>query len=69
MDEVLVGYNPQGHKESVLVGYNPQGHKESDTTERAHFHFLVILTVVKRLLSGPHDYCILCFLPFCMCGA
>ena len=55
--------------DEVLVGYNPQGHKESDTTERAHFHFLVILTVVKRLLSGPHDYCILCFLPFCMCGA
>ena len=23
-----------------LVGYSPQGHKESDTTERLHFHFL-----------------------------
>ena len=23
-----------------LVGYSPQGRKESDTTERLHFHFL-----------------------------
>ena len=22
-----------------LVGYSPQGRKESDTTERLHFHF------------------------------
>ena len=24
---------------SCLVGYRPQGRKESDTTERLHFHF------------------------------
>ena len=28
--------NPHGWRS--LVGYSPQGHKESDTTERLHFH-------------------------------
>ena len=26
--------------EKSLVGYSPQGHKESDTTERLHFFFV-----------------------------
>ena len=29
----------ESHGQRSLVGYSPQGHKESDTTERLHFHF------------------------------
>ena len=29
----------KSHGRRNLVGYSPQGHKESDTTERLHFHF------------------------------
>ena len=29
----------KSHGQRSLVGYSPQGHKESDTTERLHFHF------------------------------
>ena len=35
---VLLPRKCQGWKS--LVGYSPQGHKESDMTERLHFHFL-----------------------------
>ncbi|KAB0369215.1 hypothetical protein FD755_019220, partial [Muntiacus reevesi] len=28
----------ESHGQRSLVGYSPQGHKESDTTERLHFH-------------------------------
>ena len=30
----------ESHGRRILVGYSPQGHKESDMTERLHFHFL-----------------------------
>ena len=30
------------HGQRSLVGYSPQGHKESDTTEQLHFHFLLL---------------------------
>ena len=34
------GFLPgESHGQRSLVGYSPQGHKESDTTERLHFHF------------------------------
>ena len=33
-----------------LVGYSPQGCKESDTTERLHFHFSALLTMPKPLI-------------------
>ena len=29
----------ESHGRRSLVGYSPQGHKESDTTERLHFHY------------------------------
>ena len=29
----------ESHGWRSLVGYSPQGHKESDTTKRLHFHF------------------------------
>ena len=29
----------ESHGWRTLVGYSPQGHKESDMTERLHFHF------------------------------
>ena len=29
----------ESHGRRSLVGYSPQGRKESDTTERLHFHF------------------------------
>ena len=29
----------ESHGRRSLVGYSPQGHKESDMTERLHFHF------------------------------
>ena len=29
----------ESHGRRSLVGYSPQGHKESHTTERLHFHF------------------------------
>ena len=29
----------ESHGGRSLVGYSPQGRKESDTTERLHFHF------------------------------
>ena len=29
----------ESHGQRSLVGYGPQGLKESDTTERLHFHF------------------------------
>ena len=30
----------ESHGQRSLVGYSPQGHKESDMTERLHFHFV-----------------------------
>ena len=30
----------ESHGQKSLVGYSPQGHKESGTTEQLHFHFL-----------------------------
>ena len=35
----------KSHEQRSLVGYSPQGCKESDTTEWLHFHFLWHLTV------------------------
>ena len=32
----------ESHGQRSLVGYSPQGHKESDTTERLHFHFQMV---------------------------
>ena len=31
----------KSHGQRSLVGYNPQGHKQSDTTERLHFTLFV----------------------------
>ena len=39
----------ESHGWRSLVGYSPWGHKESDTTERLHYHYLLILG--KRFLS------------------
>ena len=36
----------KSHGWKSLVGYNPWGHKESDTTERLHFHFFTLSTVI-----------------------
>ena len=33
-----------------LVGYSPQGRKESDTTERLHFHFDVIAIITISII-------------------
>ena len=33
----------ESHGQRSLVGYSLQGHKESDTTERLHFDFLIII--------------------------
>ena len=43
-----------------MVGYSPQGRKESDTTERLHFHFLLLQTlpvgsVVLSVLATDKD--------------
>ena len=56
-----------------LVGYSPQGHKESSTTERPHFHFQLnyqygfvsifcfffswFSIMLFCLLSGVYDEC------------
>ena len=37
----------ESHGQTNLVGYSPQGHKESDTTERLHFHFRFQLELVQ----------------------
>ena len=34
------------------MGYSPCGRKESDTTERLHFHFMLVLTVGMEMLSN-----------------
>ena len=34
----------ESHGQRNLVGYRPRGRKESDTTERLHFFFYVLLT-------------------------
>ena len=47
----------ESHGQRSLVGYSPQGHKESDTTERLHFHFhgsLVSNTLRKRTFLILH---------------
>ena len=33
----------KSHGRRSLVGHSPRGHKESDTTERLHFHFYLVL--------------------------
>ena len=33
----------KSHGRRSLVGYSPQGHKESDTTQRLHFYILCSL--------------------------
>ena len=38
----------------ILVDYSPWGCKESDTTERLHFHFHVVL-MVKKLPANTGD--------------
>ena len=48
----------ESHGRRSLVGYSPWGRKESDTTERLHFHFLVIpqpdrYTRLKGVFSFP----------------
>ena len=37
----------KSHGRRSLVGYRPQGHKESDMTEQLHFHFHFILALVS----------------------
>ena len=43
-----------------LVGYSPQGRKESDTTERLHFHlflgkYLILLMIISMLCYERPD--------------
>ena len=47
----------ESHGQKILVGYSPQGHKESDITEWLHFtHF----TTQKKLKNeeGGHKDCV-----------
>ena len=37
----------KSHGSQSLVGYCPWGRKESDTTERLHFHFILMGVIVK----------------------
>ena len=41
----------KSHGQRSMVGYNPQGRKESDTTERLHFHFHALRTSIGSLIS------------------
>ena len=36
-----------------LVGYSPRGRKESDTTERLHFHFLSLMSLIAQSWICP----------------
>ena len=36
----------ESHGQRSLVGYSPQGRKELDTTERLHFYFLSLLSLL-----------------------
>ena len=50
----------ESHGQRSLVGYSPQGRKESDMTERLHFHFSLSLskliygfnTILIKILAG-----------------
>ena len=44
------------HGQRSLVGYSPQGHKESDTTEWLHFHVVDLISAVQLSASAIHIY-------------
>ena len=44
----------ESHGRRSLVGYSPQGRKESDTTERLHFHNLIIKVNEYTALTYRH---------------
>ena len=48
----LVFLPGESHGQRSLVGYSPQGGKESNTTEQLHFHFTFIFTH-PNLFSNP----------------
>ena len=41
----------ESHGQRSLVGYSPQGHKESDTTERLHFHTYNFIRIIVYSLA------------------
>ena len=43
----------RSHGWRSLVGYSPRGCKESDTTERLHFHFMMIFTLLQWSGTKP----------------
>ena len=45
----------ESHGRRSLVGYNPQGRRESDTTERLHFHFFFLFPLkLASIFVQPH---------------
>ena len=44
----------ESHGWRSLVGYSPQGHRESDTTERLHFHINIRQKKTKLLLDNDN---------------
>ena len=53
----------ESHGRRSLVGYSPQGHKESDRTEQLHFHFHYCLNDNTYIcehftLKLSHFYCL-----------
>ena len=53
-----------GFSQRSRAGYSPQGRKESDTTERLHFHFLFLPSVLWMLASSIWEFCYLVYMPF-----
>ena len=47
----------KSHGQRTLVGYSPQGRKESDMTERLHFHFHVSTTQWQLLILLKREQC------------
>ena len=43
----------KSHGQRSMVGYSPQGRKESDTTEQLHFHFHVLEKEMATHSSVP----------------
>ena len=46
----------ESHERRSLVGYSPQGHKESDTTERLHFLSFTLTVNSIRMMSNTSTF-------------
>ena len=44
----------KSHGQRSLIGYSPWGRKESDTTERLHFHFVIMSLQPAELHFVPY---------------